>query len=416
MHLRELLFEGTNEPLGHVVALRLPDKAGPGGDAQEPQLILEGMARLLGTMIMLQHQTHGDAFHQFAEVLSNVLMDGLQSLKAITGTCGMDTHNVTHAVIHGHEHRGHAFWPRHHMGGIGARHPIRCLWDDSPVVGPGLPSGTDPARGLQAVGANQTPHLFLENRGLTVSEPGTDFPELLTTESQSLRLGKHLEDSGHQGLITKSRFSAPPTTGPSRVLGRLLPPISASIGQHPTSGTPGPYRRHAGRRPTRPGSWRRPPLGKRGLSLELGKLHLQQLLVHYQIPHQTIGALVLLLKRRHREVLSTSRQSCKASLQTIIPQRDNSAADWTVSQRRPSKLSPLVADVTPYPVSASQTKASGDFLHTWTPPLRFIALTKSVSKFIRGATQGKLMKRPVACVVTSTIDEETHVEKQLFTS
>ena len=53
-HPEQLFLQGPDEPLGHAVAFRRPDEAGAGLDSQEAELLLEGAAHVLRTLVVPQ--------------------------------------------------------------------------------------------------------------------------------------------------------------------------------------------------------------------------------------------------------------------------------------------------------------------------------------------------------------------------
>ncbi len=63
-HPQQLLLQRADEPLGHAVALRRPHESGARLDAKEGNLLLEGMAHLLRTMVVPQDKAFGNALGQ----------------------------------------------------------------------------------------------------------------------------------------------------------------------------------------------------------------------------------------------------------------------------------------------------------------------------------------------------------------
>ena len=123
-----------------------PDEAGAGLDAQEGDLLLQGVAHVLRAVVVPQGQAAGDVFGWWVIMVSNPVGDGLQGLEARTGPGGVDTHYVPYEVVDGYEHHGHSFLPGPHLGGVGAPDAVGGLGNDGAVVALGPRPPTAPAR------------------------------------------------------------------------------------------------------------------------------------------------------------------------------------------------------------------------------------------------------------------------------
>lgn len=91
----------------------------------------------------------------------------------------------------------------------------------------------------------------------------------------------------------------------------------------PLNRTPEPCNTYAVRRPSRPYSQIRSPLGKRELALMLGNPHLQQILVQHQLSHQVLGSSELLLQRIYFRDIRTSLQSRHIAFRNSSCHREN---------------------------------------------------------------------------------------------
>ena len=160
-HPEQLFLQGPDEPLGHAVAFRRPHEAGARFDFQEAELLLEGMAQVLGTMVMAQDEAFGDALGQRAAVSPYPLVDRLQRLEMRSASGGGDAHHVTDEVVHGYERRGRSLPSGGDLGGVGIPHPVRALRDEGTVMDAGATDVAQSVRGLQTVFPHQAPHPFL---------------------------------------------------------------------------------------------------------------------------------------------------------------------------------------------------------------------------------------------------------------
>ena len=74
LHPEELLLEGFDESFGDPIALRFSNKRGTRSDAQEAQLVLEGVAHELAAVVVPQaSEPCGDRFFIAAELLTDAL-------------------------------------------------------------------------------------------------------------------------------------------------------------------------------------------------------------------------------------------------------------------------------------------------------------------------------------------------------
>ncbi len=133
-HPQQLFLQGPDEPLGHAVALRGLDEAGTRLDAEKGNLLLEGMAHVLRTMVVPQDQALGDVLSQWPVVFPKPLVNRLQRFKARSGAGGMDTDHIADEVVDGHEHRGRALQPGLNLSRVGTPYPVRAIRDDGAAV------------------------------------------------------------------------------------------------------------------------------------------------------------------------------------------------------------------------------------------------------------------------------------------
>lgn len=139
----KLLFQRTKESLDAAVALRRPNERRAGGDAEEVQLLLEGVADVLASVVMSNNQASGDLFAVGAKPFTDALTDRLKRFKTGGPLGRMDAHAFCRAVIHRGEDRDRAFLERVDAGRIGAPHLIGSLRNDRPVMNAGA---KDPCR------------------------------------------------------------------------------------------------------------------------------------------------------------------------------------------------------------------------------------------------------------------------------
>src|SRR5215203_4676198 len=87
-----VLLERANEALGAAVPLGRPHKGGRTRDAQEGQLLLEGVGHVLTPVIVPDGQTTRDLLGESAKMAPYALADRLERLEAGGPARGMDAH------------------------------------------------------------------------------------------------------------------------------------------------------------------------------------------------------------------------------------------------------------------------------------------------------------------------------------
>src|SRR3954466_2063505 len=91
-HPEQVLLQGPNEALRTAVPLGRPDEGGRSRDAQEGELLLEGVGHVLAPVIVPDGETARDLFGESAEAAPYALADRLERLKAGGPACGVDAH------------------------------------------------------------------------------------------------------------------------------------------------------------------------------------------------------------------------------------------------------------------------------------------------------------------------------------
>src|SRR5687768_10215565 len=74
-HPQEVLLQGADEPLRAAIPLRCPHKGGRALDAQEGELLLEGLGHVLRSMIMAHREPAPDPLSKAAKGAAHALPD-----------------------------------------------------------------------------------------------------------------------------------------------------------------------------------------------------------------------------------------------------------------------------------------------------------------------------------------------------
>src|SRR3982750_5055511 len=104
-HPEQVLFERADEALGAAIPLGGPHEGGRACDAQEGELLLEGVGHVLAPVIVPHGETARDLFGESAEAATYALADGLERLKAGGPARGVDADALRRAVVDSHKHR-----------------------------------------------------------------------------------------------------------------------------------------------------------------------------------------------------------------------------------------------------------------------------------------------------------------------
>src|SRR5690606_8316116 len=141
----------TDGTFGATVAFRSPHERGTRLDAEEGDLLLEGVAHVLATVVVPQLQPAGDVAPDRPEVFAHALADRFQCLPARRTLDGVDANDFRRVVIHGEQHRGLAFLEREGCRQIGAPAQIRGLRNDGALVALRSPRPATAGRRLQTM-------------------------------------------------------------------------------------------------------------------------------------------------------------------------------------------------------------------------------------------------------------------------
>src|SRR3954454_7310860 len=91
-HPEQVLFECADEALRAAIPLGGPYEGGRTLDAQEGELLLEGVGHVLAPVIVPDREPSRDLFGERAEAAPHALPDRLERLKAGGPTGGVDAH------------------------------------------------------------------------------------------------------------------------------------------------------------------------------------------------------------------------------------------------------------------------------------------------------------------------------------
>jgi hypothetical protein len=94
-----VLLERAGEALGAAVSLGGADTGGRTRRAEEPDLLLEVAAHVLGAMVVADLQTCGDVAADRAEAVAHRLADRLEGVEAGGAVAGVDPDALDRAVI-----------------------------------------------------------------------------------------------------------------------------------------------------------------------------------------------------------------------------------------------------------------------------------------------------------------------------
>src|SRR5690349_5231989 len=96
----ELLLEGAEEALDAPVPLRGSYEGGAGLHAQERELVLERIARVLTAVVVANRQADSHQGADRPEAGADTLPEGLQRLVARSWLRGVDAHTLGGEVVH----------------------------------------------------------------------------------------------------------------------------------------------------------------------------------------------------------------------------------------------------------------------------------------------------------------------------
>ena len=100
---QQLLLERPEEAFDTAVAFRLANKRRRRLDSQEGEFVLEVIAHELRTVIVPESESFGGAAPEAAEVLTDTLAEGFESLEARGTLDGMNAHTLGCAMGNGGE-------------------------------------------------------------------------------------------------------------------------------------------------------------------------------------------------------------------------------------------------------------------------------------------------------------------------
>src|SRR5208283_615676 len=202
----ELLLEGSDEPLGAPVALRGTHESRARLDAEEEELVLKSVARVLAPVVVPHREALGDAEADDPESRAYGLADGLQGLVAGAGLRGVDAHALRGAMVHRDEDGHLAILLGESRRRIRAPHLVWLLRDDGPVVVVWPEYATCTRRGQEIRLAHEAEN---SSEGgpdtFQVPQPRPDLPVALT---DPLGSGQVFADEGEQLFVRPERLGS----------------------------------------------------------------------------------------------------------------------------------------------------------------------------------------------------------------
>ena len=124
---QQLLLERSEEAFDTAVAFRLANKRRRRLDPQEGEFVLEVVAHELRTVIVPESESFGAAPAEAAEVLTDTLAEGFESLEAGGTLDGMNAHTLGRAMVNGSEDGDLAVVERDRCRGVDAPHPVGTI-------------------------------------------------------------------------------------------------------------------------------------------------------------------------------------------------------------------------------------------------------------------------------------------------
>ena len=134
---QQLLLERSEEAFDTAVAFRFANKRRRRLDSQEGEFVLEVIAHELRTVIVPESESFGGGAPEAAEVLTDALAEGFQSLEARGTLDGMNAHTLGRAMVNGGEDGDLAVVEGDRCRGIDALHPVGTIGGDGSAMGLG---------------------------------------------------------------------------------------------------------------------------------------------------------------------------------------------------------------------------------------------------------------------------------------
>ena len=131
---QQLLLERPEEAFDTAVAFRLANKRRRRLDSQEGEFVLEVVAHELRTVIVPESESFGAADPEAAEVLTDTLAEGFESLEAGGTLDGMNAHTLGRAMINGSEDGDLAVVEGDRCRGVDAPHPVGTIGGDGSAM------------------------------------------------------------------------------------------------------------------------------------------------------------------------------------------------------------------------------------------------------------------------------------------
>ena len=132
---QQLLLERSEEAFDTAVAFRLANKRRRRLDPQEGEFVLEVVAHELRTVIVPESESFGGAPAEAAEVLTDTLAEGFESLEARGTLDGMNAHTLGRAMVNGSEDGDLAVVEGDRCRGVDAPHPVGTISGDGSAMG-----------------------------------------------------------------------------------------------------------------------------------------------------------------------------------------------------------------------------------------------------------------------------------------
>ncbi len=132
---QQLLLERPEEAFDTTIAFRLANECRRRLDSQKGEFVLEVIAHELRTVIVTESEPFGGAAPEAAEVLTDALAEGFESLEARGTLNGMNAHTLGRAMVHGGEDRDLAVVEGDGCRGIDASHPVGTIGGDGSTMG-----------------------------------------------------------------------------------------------------------------------------------------------------------------------------------------------------------------------------------------------------------------------------------------
>ena len=187
--VHDLLLEGAEEALDDAVGLGLGDEGETGGDAPEPDLLLEMLGHEVGAVVVAQREAAGGVGAEFAELLADRHADGLGGFEAGADLADVPAEEFGVPVLDDAEQPDLAILHGDDLGGVGGPHDVRCRGDDVAVVrGVGAAAGA--VRRQQRVLPHQPQHALAgDAHAIEGAQPGPDLAVSLAGPGRAGEVG-----------------------------------------------------------------------------------------------------------------------------------------------------------------------------------------------------------------------------------